>query len=269
MKRNEYSKPSGANHSHLANPLHILVQNNFFVDNSEQSSSHVSKKDDCILSVAQENYIFCLILKNVPEKFGLKQSVWTQELVRKLIYLKFNINFPLDIVVKYLTKWGIFNHNTLRVTYEKYPKAIKKWLLEEYSEIIKRARNENINIYWINQKKIKTFLKCEELLGYCEKNAFHEKREEELTVISSLYSSKEVRFMLCNDGGGEHLINFIDSLIFSNARRFFVILDKMHDYNVQTWIDSKRNHFEVFYLPNLHHSEAIFNIEGGVCSPIF
>jgi hypothetical protein len=55
---------------------------------------------------------------------------------------------PIRTVGEYLKRWEFTPHKPMKRAYEQNPKAVQRWLDEEYPEIRGRAKVEDAEIYW-------------------------------------------------------------------------------------------------------------------------
>lgn len=55
---------------------------------------------------------------------------------------------PIRTVGEYLKRWGFTPQKPMKRAYEQNPKAVQRWLDDEYPEIKSRAKREGAQIYW-------------------------------------------------------------------------------------------------------------------------
>ncbi|MEJ2589574.1 MAG: winged helix-turn-helix domain-containing protein, partial [Deltaproteobacteria bacterium] len=94
------------------------------------------------LNSDQEKQIQKLIQDKCPDQLKLPFALWTRIAVQQLIRRLWSIDMPIRTVGEYLKRWGFTPQKPLRKAYEQNPKAVKKWLDEEYPAILKKAKKE-------------------------------------------------------------------------------------------------------------------------------
>ncbi len=62
-------------------------------------------------------------------------ALWTRQAVQQLIKHQYKIEMPIRTVGEYLKRWGFTPQKPTKRAYEQNPKAVKKWLDEEYPSI--------------------------------------------------------------------------------------------------------------------------------------
>ncbi len=89
-----------------------------------------------------------MIRDKCPNQLKLPFALWTRIAVKQLIEQLWSIRMPIRTVGEYLKRWGFTPQKPLKRAYEQNPKAVKKWLDEQYPSIAGRARKEKAEIHW-------------------------------------------------------------------------------------------------------------------------
>ena len=76
-----------------------------------------------------------MIKDRCPDQLKLPWALWTREAVASLIKQKFGIKLSLSSVGRYLRRWGLSPKKPIRRAYERNPRAVERWLHEEYPRI--------------------------------------------------------------------------------------------------------------------------------------
>jgi len=100
------------------------------------------------LTVEQEATVKKLLVDKTPDQLKLQFALWTRDAVRLAIKQEFGIELPLRTISDYLKRWGFTPQKPLRRAYEQDPRAVERWLNEEYPAIQKQARAERGSIHW-------------------------------------------------------------------------------------------------------------------------
>jgi len=208
------------------------------------------------LTPDQEKEVRKTIYDKCPDQLKLPFALWTRIAVQQLIKERFSVDMPIRTVGEYLKRWGFTPQKPLRRAYKQNPKAVKKWLKEEYPAIEKRARSENAEIHWGDETGL-----CNDSYhgrsyaprGQTPAISLHP-RCERVNLISTVTNQGKVRFMVYeNRMNSETLIKFMERLIKDADRKVYLILDNLkvhHSYIVRDWLSEHKVRIEVFFLPS-------------------
>ena len=191
-----------------------------------------------------------------PDQLRLPFALWTRLAVQQLIKKRWGIEVPIRTIGDYLNRWNFTPQKPLKRAYEQNPKAVKKWLEDEYPVIKKQAKNENAEIHWGDET------------GLCN-DSYHGRsyaprgktpairlsaKCKRVNLISSITNQGKVRFMIySNRMNADTLIKFLKRLIKDADRKIFLILDNLkvhHSYKVRDWLAEHIDKIEVFFLPS-------------------
>jgi transposase len=89
-----------------------------------------------------------LICHRCPDQLGLPFALWTREAVGQLLAQRFGLHVSVWTVGRYLKQWGFTPQKPLRRAYEQDPKAVQRWLQQEYPAIRRKARKIGAEIHW-------------------------------------------------------------------------------------------------------------------------
>lgn len=208
------------------------------------------------LNPEQEKQIQKAIYDKCPDQLKLPFALWTRKAVQQLIKQFWSFDMPIRTVGEYLKRWGFTPQKPLRRAYKQNPKAINKWLNEEYPSIAKRAKKEQVEIHWGDET------------GLCN-DSYHGRsyaprgqtpaiylypKCKRVNLISTVTNQGKVRFMVYKDKmNSKTLIEFMRRLIKDSTRKIFLILDNLkvhHSYIVRDWLEKHKGQIEVFFLPS-------------------
>ena len=231
------------------------------------------------LDPEQEKRLKKAITDKTPDQLKFPFSLWTRRAVQQLIKQLFSIDMPIRTVGEYLKRWGFTPQKPLRKAYEQNPKAVKKWLKEQYPEIVEKAKKEKAEINWGDET------------GLC--NTSHHGRSyapkgktpairlnakrERISLISSITNQGKVRFMIYDKAmNAQTFIKFCRRLIKDAGKKIYLILDNLrvhHSHMVKQWIEEHSNQIELFFLPSyspeLNPDEYLnCDLKGGVHSGV-
>lgn len=208
------------------------------------------------LSLEQEKEVRKKILDKCPDQLKLPFALWTRIAVQQLIKRLFDINMPIRTVGEYLKRWGYTPQKPLRRAYEQNPKAVKKWLDEEYPAIEHKAKKEGAVIHWGDET------------GLCN-DSYHGRsyaprgktpairlsaKCERINMISTITNQGKVRFMIYNKTmNSQTMTKFLKRLIKDSDKKIYLILDNLrvhHSKVVRTWLEDHSDEIEIYFLPS-------------------
>lgn len=204
----------------------------------------------------QEKHIQKLIQDKVPNQLKHSFALWTRIAVQQLIKRIYSIDMPIRTVGEYLNRWGFTPQKPLRRAYEQNPKAVQKWLEQEYPKISKRAKKENAEIHWGDE----TGLNSDSYHGrrYAPRGKTPAIRlcakREHINLISSVTNQGKVRVMIYkNTMNSQTMIQFLKRLVKDAGRKVFLVLDNLrvhHSRMVREWLSEHQDQIELFFLPS-------------------
>jgi len=208
------------------------------------------------LTKEQEKEIQKVICDKCPDQLKLPFALWNRIAVQQLIFELWGLKVPIRTIGDYLKRWNFTPQRPLKRAYEQNPKAVKKWLTEEYPAIQKKAKREDAEIHWGDET------------GLCN-DSYHGRsyaprgktpairlsaKCKRVNLISSITNQGKVRFMIYNSRmNADTLIKFLKRLIKDADRKIFLILDNLkvhHSYKVRDWLAEHMDEIEVFFLPS-------------------
>ena len=208
------------------------------------------------LNEEQEKEIQKAIRDKCPDQLKLPFALWTRIAVQQLIRKLWGLEVPIRTIGDYLKRWNFTPQKPLKRAYEQNPKAVKKWLTEEYPAIQKQAKQEDAEIHWGDET------------GLCN-DSYHGRsyaprgktpaikisaKCKRVNLISTITNQGKVRFMIYNDRmNADTFIKFMKRLIKDADRKVFLILDNLrvhHCYKARDWLYEHTDQIEVFFLPS-------------------
>ena len=144
----------------------------------------------------------------------------------------------------------------MRKAYEQNPKAVKKWLEEEYPAIAANAKKEKAEIHWGDETGLSN--NCQHGRSYSPRGRTPAIRlpakKERINLISSITNQGKTRFMIY-DGtmNSDTLIKFFKRLIKDADKKVYLVLDNLrvhHSKPVKKWVQEHKDQIELFFLPS-------------------
>ena len=208
------------------------------------------------LTPEQESRVQKLIRDKCPEQLKMPFALWTRIAVQQLIKWLYSIDMPRRTVGEYLKRWGYTPQKPLRRAYEQNPKAVQKWLDEEYPAIEERSRKENAEIHWGGETGIRN--NSQHGRSYAPRGKtpaiLLPAKREHISLISAITNQGKVRFMVYQNAlNADTLIKFLKRLIKDADRKVFLVLDNLkvhHSKLVKEWLAIHNEEIELFFLPS-------------------
>ena len=104
----------------------------------------------------QAAQIVVTITDKCPEQEKLPFMLWTRNAVRPLINRRYDLSLSLSTTGRLLRKWGFTPQKPLYYAFERDPKAVTKWLQEEYPAIKAQAAKEKAEIHWGDEMGVRS-----------------------------------------------------------------------------------------------------------------
>ena len=209
-----------------------------------------------ILSPKQEKIIQGMITDKMPEQFKLPFGLWTRKAIVELIKRQFNINIAIRTMGTYLKRWGFSPQKPKKKAYEQNPKAVDKWLKEEYPLIVKQAKKEQAEIHWGDETGVRNTSQYGRSYAPIGKTPVKKTMAKRLSMnmISTVTNKGKVRFMTYKGTmNAQRFIQFLKRLIKGSDKKIFLILDNLkvhHSKLVKQWIQNNISKIELFFLPS-------------------
>ncbi len=216
----------------------------------------VKSEDKKLLNSKQEKAIQKMIIDTMPDQLKLPYALWTRKAVKELVEREFGIVLAINTMGDYLRSWGYSPQKPKKKAYEQNPKAVQKWLEEEYPAIKNRAKEEDAEIQWGDETGVRN--SNQHGRSYSPKGKTPVKKSMakrfSVNMISTVTNKGKVQFMIYSDNmNADRLIKFMEQLIKNKKQKIFLILDNLrvhHSKIVKQWVEKNKEKIEIFYLPS-------------------
>jgi transposase len=196
-----------------------------------------------------------LLTRCYPSQLHLPFALWTREAVQQLIARQLGLHLSVWTVGRYLKRWGFTPQKPLRRAYEQDPKAVRRWLEQEYPAIRERARREKAEIQWEDEMG----LRSQEQRGRSYGRRGHTPvipgtgQRFGCNMISTITNRGQLTFMVFEGSfRAPVLLRFLRRLIRQARRKVFLILDRHPVHQaaaVERWVQRHSSRICVFPLP--------------------
>lgn len=216
----------------------------------------VKSEDVKLLSSKQEKQIQRMIIDTMPDQLKLPYSLWTRKAVKELVEREFGVVMAINTMGDYLRSWGYSPQKPKKKAYEQNPKAVQKWLKEDYPAIKQKAQQQGAEIHWGDETGVRN--NSQHGRSYAPKGRTPVKKSMakrfSVNMISTVTNQGKVEFMIYSGSmNSDRLIEFMQQLIKSKTKKTYLILDNLrvhHSKIVKQWVEENKEQIEVFHLPS-------------------
>ena len=92
------------------------------------------------LTPAQEKEIQKVITDKTPDQLKMPFALWTRRAVCDLVEKRYGARLPERTCGEYLKRRGFTAQRPARRNYEQNPEAVRRWIEEEYPQIVQQAK---------------------------------------------------------------------------------------------------------------------------------
>jgi transposase len=221
-------------------------------------SGKPGRKPKTRLSKRQTNTAKRLIEDKCPDQLKLPFYLWTRQAVVELLAQQFGVKVSVWTVGRYLKAWDFTPQKPLRRAYEQDPKAVTRWLQEQYPAIGARAKWENALIHWGDEMGMRSDHQTGTSYGVRGKTPVIKGTGKRFgcNMISAITNRGQLSFMIFKKSfTAEVFIIFLRRLLkqpYLKGRKVFLIVDS-HSVHVsartKTWLQEHKKQIEMFFLP--------------------
>lgn len=209
-----------------------------------------------LLTGYQERAIRHHIDTKTPDELGLSYFLWSRKAIQELIKERYKVQIALNTVSDLMYKWNYTPQIPIKKSYRQKPEEVKKWLNEEYPKIYEEAKEENIEIHWIDETGIQNNENKQR--SYSLKGRTPERKVFDYRIktnlISSITNQGKMRFMIYKESfTSEILIKFLERLIKEAKKKIYIIMDNhpVHKSSmIEKWLKEKADLIRVYKLPS-------------------
>lgn len=195
------------------------------------------------------------VVDRCPDQLKLPFYLWTREAVAQLIENRFGIQLSVWTAGRYLKRWGFTPQKPVRRAFEKNPKAVCRWLEEEYPAIRNQAKREKANIYWGDEMGLRSDHAVGRSYGRCGCTPVIPGTGQRFgcNMISAITNKGQLNFMVFKKRFcSEVFLDFLKRLVKQSPRKVFLIVDghPVHRaIKVKNWIVKDTHNIRLIFLP--------------------
>jgi transposase len=208
------------------------------------------------LTATQAASIVNTIRDHNPDQLKLPFYLWTREAVQRLIGERLSVEMDLTTVGRYLEKWGFTAKKPMVRACQRNEERVRRWLEEEYPDIVARARREGARIWWGDE----TGLKSRHHTG----TSFSPRGQTPVVratgkvfgcnIVSAITNQGHLAFMVYESSFNAATFHeFLTRLLLESPdQKVFLILDNLRVHRakvLQPWLAQNKDRIELFFLP--------------------
>lgn len=196
-----------------------------------------------------------LITDRCPDQLKLPFALWTREAVGELIQKRWGLSLSVWTIGRYLKKWGFTPQKPLRRAYERNPKAVRKWLDDEYPAIAKEAKKQGAEIHWGDEMGVRSDHQTGTTYGRKGETPVIPGTGQRFrcNMLSTVTNLGKLAFMVFTKRfTADVMIAFLRRLVRHADRKVFLIVDRhpVHrSKKVTRWLEQHAASIRMFFLP--------------------
>lgn len=221
------------------------------------------------LSAMEEQEVKRWVVGGDPRQFGFDFGLWTRQIVADLIADKFSITVSVTAVGKLLHRLGITPQKPLRRAYERDEKAVKKWQKIAYPQIVKEAKKQGAELFWLDEAAIRSDDPLQRTWGLKGKTPVVKTsgKRQAINAISALSNKGGFWYHLyAGKFNSDKFIECLQDFMKYRKKPVFMIMDghPVHkSKKVREYIVSLKGRLSIYllppYAPDLNPDELVWN----------
>lgn len=221
------------------------------------------------LSGKQMAWLYRAVTLGNPQQYQFEFALWTARMIGGIIQKKFGISLSKASVCRLLNQMGITPQRPLWRAYQQDPKAVEKWLVEEYPIIKQTAMKCGASIWFSDEAGIRSNSHRGTTWAESGKTPIVKTTGARfgINVISAVTARGDLRFM-CYSGSftAGTFLEFIKRLLKGATKPVYLIVDGHPTHkaaSVRRFADGSKGMLRLFHLPayspELNPDELVWN----------
>ena len=221
------------------------------------------------LTDRQRQQVFRWINGKDPRQYGFDFGLWTRKIVQSLIAEKFGFDVGVTAVGRLLAELEITPQKPLRRAYERDPKAIARWMKQDYPRLRVRARRRGAKIFFLDEAGIRS----DSVLGrtWAPKGRTPEVntsgQRQSVNAISAVNARGEFWFKVYTKRLNKELfLQFLKAFLRSRRIPVLLVVDGHPAHRariIAQYVQSLKGRLEIHFLPGyapeLNPDEFVWN----------
>jgi transposase len=221
------------------------------------------------LTSAQERQVFRWINGKNPMQYGFDFGLWTRQIVRELVEMKFGVALSLASVGSLLARLGLTVQKPLQRAYQRDPEAIERWQSETYPAIAAQAKRDAANIYFWDESGFRAdSVQGKTWAPVGQTPVVNVPGQRQSISAASAVSTKGAFWFATYKGAltGELFVELLKKLMYRRKKPLHLVLDGLPAHKtraVKTYVASTQGrlslHFLPGYAPELNPDELVWS----------
>jgi transposase len=221
------------------------------------------------LTAAQERQVFRWINGKNPMQYGFDFGLWTRQIVRELVAMKFDVSLSLASVGGLLARLGLTAQKPLQRAYQRDPEAIERWQRETYPAIAARAKREGAEIHFWDESGFRAdSVQGKTWAPVGQTPIVNVPGQRQSISAASAVSAKGAFWFATYQGGltGELFVELLKKLMYRRKKPLHLVLDGLPAHKtkvVKTYVAATEGrlalHFLPGYAPELNPDELVWS----------
>jgi len=221
------------------------------------------------LTEVQERQVFRWVNGKNPMQYGFDFGLWTRQIVRTLVFQKFDTKLSLASIGALLARQGLTPQKPLQRAYQRDPEAIERWQRDTYPGIARKAKADKAEIFFWDESGFRANTvhgKTWGLKGHTPVVSVPGQRQS--ISAASAVSSKGAFWFATYSGAlnGELFVELLRRLMYRRKKPVHLIVDGLpaHKHTVvKQYVAATEGrltlHFLPGYAPDLNPDELVWS----------
>ena len=190
-----------------------------------------------------------------PDQLHLPFYLWTRQAVAELIHRRYGIKLSVWTVGRLLKRWGFTPQKPVRRAYEQDPKAVARWLEEEYPTIARLAKSKKAMILWGDETGVRSDHQTGTTYGRRGQTPVIPGTGQRFrcNMVSAISNRGKMVFMVFRGSfNGKLFLCFLGRLLRQIPGSITLILDSLPAHKgkvIQQWLEKNSQRIQMFFLP--------------------
>ena len=204
-----------------------------------------------------------------PRHYGFDTGLWTRQIVVELVNKKAKKKISVPTAGRLLHSLNITSQKPLRRAYERDPKAIEKWMREDYPKIKACAKRRKADIFFLDEAGIRSDAPLQRTWGKKGKTPIVRTsgQRQSINAISAVSPVGAFWYSLYTDKlNAAKFVEFLQTFLRTRRKNVFLIVDGLPSHKaklVSRYLETLHGKLELFFLPgyapDLNPDEFVWN----------
>jgi transposase len=191
-----------------------------------------------------------------PDQLHLPFYLWTRQAVAELINRRYGIKLSVWTVGRFLKRRGFTPQKPIRKAYEQDPKAVARWLEEEYPTLARLAKAKKAMILWGDEMGVRSDHQTGTTYGRRGQTPVIPGTGQRFrcNMVSAISNRGKMAFMVFRGSfSGKLFLCFLRRLLRQIPGVIVLIVDSLPAHKgkaIQQWLENNSQRIQMFFLPS-------------------